>query len=293
MIEVNDAAKLRCNLCGYEKLAQRVEITKPDRFEAHVISTRKISYTSRRWLRCLRCDVAMQVIPLDMRAGLGEIAENYYEVDFGSVDLRVRQQKILSIPFVASDNSNRVTRLMGLIETHRPEWVRPGAKLKALDFGSGLGVFPISFAKAVRDRAIDLEMHLVETDQRALALLREIPEVTLHEGLYDPANHEGYSIIFMNKVLEHLSDPVHWIVSLKRALVPTGLLYVEVPSTRCLELDPMSSELGSLHFNLFSSKAMGFLAHQSASILLACEEINDPSGKRTCYAIFTNAVERV
>jgi hypothetical protein len=38
--------------------------------------------------------------------------------------------------------------------------------------------------------AIDLDMHFVETDTRAFALLREIPGVTLHECLYDSNSHE-------------------------------------------------------------------------------------------------------
>jgi 2-polyprenyl-3-methyl-5-hydroxy-6-metoxy-1,4-benzoquinol methylase len=289
MMEVNDTTALRCNLCGHEELAQRLEITKPDRFEAYVIANHEIGYVPRRWLRCTRCDVAMQVVPWDMRVGLGAIADNYYEVDFGNIDLRIRQQKILSLPVVASDNARRVARVIALIETYRPAWTH----LKALDFGSGLGVFPIVFARAAREKAIDLDMHLVETDTRALALLREIPIVTLHEGLYDPNSHEGYNVIFMNKVLEHLNDPVDWILSLKRALIPTGLIYVEVPSTRSLELDPTSNELGSLHFNLYGAKAMEYLAGLTSSVLLVCEEVNDPSGKLTCYAVFTNTSEDV
>lgn len=193
MMEVNDTTALRCNLCGHEELAQRIEITKPDRFEAYVISNHEIGHVPRRWLRCKRCDVAVQIIPKDMRVGLGAIADNYYEVDFGNIDLRIRQQKILSLPVVASDNARRVARVIALIETYRPAWTRPEAKLKALDFGSGLGVFPIVFARAAREMAIDLDMHLVETDTRALALLREIPRVTLHEGLYAPNSHAGYT----------------------------------------------------------------------------------------------------
>jgi hypothetical protein len=91
----------------------------------------------------------MQVIPLNMRAGLEAIAVNYYEVDFGNIDLRMRQQNILSLPVVASDNARRVARVIALIETYRPAWTRPEAKLRALDFGAGLGVFPIAFARAV------------------------------------------------------------------------------------------------------------------------------------------------
>jgi 2-polyprenyl-3-methyl-5-hydroxy-6-metoxy-1,4-benzoquinol methylase len=290
MLRVNDEATLRCNLCGHEELALSIEISKPDRFEAHVIYKNGIRFAPRRWLRCKRCDVAMQVVPCTMRAGLEAIADNYYQVDFGNIDLRVRQQKILSLPAEESDNAIRVARVLAIIENYRSAWIKPDSRLRALDFGAGLGVFPIVFSRAAREMAIDLDMHLVETDTRALALLREIPGITLHEGIYDQNIHEGYNIIFMNKVLEHLSDPVDWVSSLKRALVPSGLIYVEVPSTRCLEIDRASNELGSLHFNLFSTKAIEYLANLTSLVLLTCEEVNDPSGKLTCYAAFTNTV---
>lgn len=277
-----------CNLCRHDELDIRLEINEPDRFEAYVLSKSAIEYTARLWLTCNRCDVAVQSIASDMQAGLNAIANEYYAVDFGDIDLKVRQSRILGLPNGTSDNRNRIIRAMTFIKSYRHHWISPSSKLKVLDFGSGLGVFPIAFAKETNLAGISLDLHLVETDPRAIQLLKEIPNASLHEGLYKPQDHNNYDLIFMNKVLEHLSDPLQWILTIKKALAPEGLLYVEVPSKRSLLLDPKTDALGSLHFNLYDRAALSFLAHRASFEMLECEEVDEPSGKLTCYAVFEN-----
>lgn len=284
----NKAKVLQCNLCGCNDLISRLEITQPDRFEAHVLSKSGIKYAAREWLVCTRCKVAVHDIEDEMRAGLNAISSEYYEIDFGNIDLHVRQQRILSLPKGTSDNKCRVDRTLKILKSFRNFWTVPSFRLKALDFGSGLGVFPIAFGKELRMDNIDLDLHLVETDPRALQLLQEIPEVTVHPGSFNVVDHNNYHIIFMNKVLEHLGEPIQWITTLKKALVPNGLLYVEVPSLRCLDAEPSSGELGSLHFNLYGREAFEFIARSTSMKILECEEVNDPSGKLTCYCVLTN-----
>jgi 2-polyprenyl-3-methyl-5-hydroxy-6-metoxy-1,4-benzoquinol methylase len=279
---------LQCNLCGCDNLIPRLEITQPDRFEAYVLLKNGIKHTSRGWLVCRTCKVAVQDIADEMRAGLNAISSEYYEIDFGNIDLHARQQRILSLPEGISDNKCRVDRTVTILKSFRKLWALPSFRLKVLDFGSGLGVFPIVFGSELRSEKIDLDLHLVETDPRALRLLQEIPDVTVHAGSFNAVEHNNYHIIFMNKVLEHLGEPLQWISTLKKALVPNGLLYVEVPSLRCLDGETSSNELGSLHFNLYGREVFEFIAHRTSMKILECEEVNDPSGKLTCYCVLSN-----
>lgn len=278
-----------CNVCDSKLSAVVLKIDKPDRFEAHICATGELKYECRQWMHCQECEAAVNVTSKDIRRALDAIADSYYEIDFGNIDLKERQRKILALDPKNSDNHNRVQRINDLFNEHSKNWAL-GERIRGLDFGSGLGVFPVALMRLATRLGKPLDLHLVESDPRALEVLREIPQVQIHPGLYDESDHNQYDVIFMNKVLEHLGSPVGWVRLLARRLSADGLFYVEVPSVRCLSGNPDSGELGSLHFNLYSLKTLSFIASVCGLNMVAAEEVDDPSGKKTCYALYRKSV---
>jgi 2-polyprenyl-3-methyl-5-hydroxy-6-metoxy-1,4-benzoquinol methylase len=278
----------KCNICGCFNLTIEKLIVQPDRFEQFAIKKWGLEFNPRQWLLCNDCRVVTQYIPPNIQTHLEKIANQYYAIDLPGVDLIERQSKILNLPKELSDNQNRIQRVERIITKYRASKSGEVTKIKMLDFGSGLGVFPIALLASEIWRNTVPEIHLVETDALAIKLLETIPNAILHDGNFQPDDHVGYNFVFMVKVLEHMKDPLQWVSRMLKTLELSGVLYVEVPSSESLRLEPHDNSLGSLHFNLFNRYAFQKICELTNSNLVEFDEFVEPSGKLTCYCLIAN-----
>lgn len=112
----------------------------------------------------------------------------------------------------------------------RVEKIKPymGSKaIRVLDVGAGRG-FICDALRMRLDTAF--EYHFIEHDDQAV---REIegrnPGISVHRVTSDFPT-EKYDLIFLNHVIEHVSDPQKFLERFKSALLPEGLLYLETPN---------------------------------------------------------------
>jgi 2-polyprenyl-3-methyl-5-hydroxy-6-metoxy-1,4-benzoquinol methylase len=271
-----------CNICSESKLHISKTIISPDRFESH--TQNGAQYQERYWAQCSSCEAYVNLMNKKARLALEEISTDYYQIDFGDIDLVERFQKIMSLPKIGSDNALRVERACFLLSDMLPS---SSKSLKVLDFGSGLGVFPALLLEKAGEIGLDLNIHVVETDKNALSVLDNIKNINIHPGLYNTDEHGKYDVIFLNKVLEHIKNPLLLLIDLKKNLAHQGLIYVEVPNHLNINRPTSDNAFSSLHYNFYNKSTFEFIGHEIELRLKNYVDIKEPSGKDTCYGVFT------
>jgi SAM-dependent methyltransferase len=102
---------------------------------------------------------------------------------------------------------------------------------RVLDVGCAQGIF----LEAARESSRDAELHGFDLDPALKAAIEaRVPgaHVFVGQGLKDVAlQADGYDLVMLNDVLEHLSEPRRVLVEIRRLLRPWGLLACRVPNT--------------------------------------------------------------
>ncbi len=231
----------------------------------------------RRVMRCGFCGHFVSVHGMDL-SGLyaGEYMAATYQDEAG---LRRRFEAIMALPPERSDNAGRADRVADLAAAHLPP-ERLAAGVRLLDVGSGLGVFPA--VMAVRGFACTA----LDPDPRAVAHAAGIPGVMAVQGEFPdrvPADLGRFDLVSLNKVLEHVPDPVAMLAGVGRHLLPDGAAYVELPDGEAaLEIgQAVREEFFIEHLHIFSPASALLLAHRAGFTLAALDRLTEPSGKRT------------
>jgi len=118
---------------------------------------------------------------------------------------------------------------------------------KLLDIGCGNG----AFLKAFSEVYPKYELAGLELDDRNKEVIESINGVKkLYHGNIDVLD-ESFDIIVMVHALEHISDPIKYLISVSNKLNQGGLLFIEVPH---LEKSPFDILIADhcTHFNLES-----------------------------------------
>jgi len=91
-----------------------------------------------------------------------------------------------------------------------------------------------------------------------------------------------FDLITFNKVLEHISDPVSVLASVKGLLADDGLVYIELPDGERAEVEGKQREEFLLgHIHVFSFASYSLLVAQAGMQLVCCERLQEPSNKYT------------
>ena len=131
-----------------------------------------------------------------------------------------------------------------------------------LDFGCGAGGFLLKAREVVASaRGVELERRLREHFRRQeLAVYENLDQIPT------PAGHEGFEVITMFHVLEHLPDPKEVLARLASLLSADGQIIVEVPHAgdallTLYECEPFSHfTYWSCHLFLFTADTLEALA---------------------------------
>ena len=267
-----------CTICAGQDARELMLIKEPDRFEKS-IGVGPDGYM-RRWVECHQCGAATNVLPEESELRLASLRAAYYEVDFMGLDIGDKYSRVMSLPDGHSDNAGRVSRVIDFLR----RWSGMDGRRRVMDIGAGTGVF---LSRLVDQTADAWRYYAVEPDPRAATHLRQLKKFTVIEAMYiGQPDLYGFNLVTLNKVLEHIAEPLPFLVNVAKSLVPDdGLLYVEVPDklTTCLRT-PDDNILGSLHCHLYDPNSLSLLLRQSGLELLCVNRVAEPSGKLTVYA---------
>jgi hypothetical protein len=102
------------------------------------------------------------------------------------------------------------------------------------------------------------------------------------EGLFKAGpSFEGFDLCTLNKVVEHLVDPVELLRQAGTALSPNrGVIYVEVPAKETIDCRPANDNiLGALHRQLYDIGSLNTAMTRAGLEVIQVERIYEPSGK--------------
>jgi SAM-dependent methyltransferase len=270
--------KIRCSICDGEDGNEILLIDRPDRFEQS-IGVGAQGY-ARPWVECLACGAAINLLPPESAQRLATLRAAYYEVDFMGSDIGEKYRRVMSMPVGQSDNAGRVARVTDFVR----RWTGAPARPRVMDIGAGTGVF---LSRLVDQTAGAWQYLGIEPDPRAAAHLRQLEKFAVVEAMYlGQPELRGFNLVTLNKVLEHIEQPLPFLLQVVQSLVPDdGLLYVEVPDKLTTRLrSPQDNILGALHCHLYDPTSLGHLLRRAGLELLCVNRVAEPSGKLSVYA---------
>ncbi|WP_170958928.1 class I SAM-dependent methyltransferase [Magnetospirillum sp. 15-1] len=269
---------MKCTICNFPLGDELIVITSPDRFELGC-GIPSAGYR-RTWRDCPNCGAAINVLPPESREKLAAIESSYYEIDFAGSDIRQKYDKVMSLPPQGSDNAGRVARMISTLESFPT--TRDGS-WRVLDIGAGTGVFLSGMLRASPRIA---EAMGVEPDPRAARHLEALGLFTVINECFPIQRDIGrFDLVTLNKVIEHIDEPVAFLAEAARSLLPGGLLYVEVPDRLTTQRRPGTDNiLGALHRHLHGPESLARMVRAAGLVCLSVERIIEPSGKLTVYA---------
>lgn len=270
-----------CAICAGRTGREILRISQPDRFERS-IGISPNGYL-RRWIECGTCGAATNELPQASADKLSVLRGAYYEIDFANTNIGEKYSRVMALPESQSDNAGRVSRVFDFAR----KWFSPHTVPRVLDIGAGTGVF---LSRLIDQAGGSWPCVGVEPDPQAAKHLRQLGKFVVMEGMFQgQPDLKDFELITLNKVLEHVSDPVPFLQMVVKSLRrDDSLIYVEVPDKLTVTLRPPSDNiLGALHCHLYDPQSMVYLARAAGIEIVRIDRIREPSGKLTVYAFGT------
>ena len=169
---------------------------------------------------------------------------NYVDVTYSSANkMRAVFERIISLPPEHSDNAGRAARVDAF--AHDRFGSRQGRTV--FDIGAGLGVFPHAMKKR------GWTVTALDPDPRATAHIKSAVGTEVVTGDFmklEPSHLGRFDVITLNKVLEHIEDPVAFLARAVLLLDERGFIYVEVPSAAAAAEGPGREEFFIEHHHV-------------------------------------------
>jgi len=206
----------------------------------------------------------------------------YLDSTYGSVNgMKERLEKIQSLAPEKSDNYGRVKRILKFSEN---QFKGSDKKMRLLDVGSGIGVFPVEMKKEGWD------VTGIEPDPRTSKFLRDELGITTYDNKVDELGVTKvgeFDVITFNKVLEHVEDPVEMLSAVKRFLKKTGFVYIELPDIAASIEGKGREEFFIEHHHVFSPESISKLINGAGFNVNSVTRIIEPSSKYTLIGFAT------
>lgn len=187
-----------CPLCGSERNALFDRCT----FRERAVVNRV----------CLNCGLVFQSPCMDEVETAAFYAAEYRLLNEGSIDPTARNISV------------QRARAESLAAFTRPYLHQPG---RHLDIGCSMGILLNHFTKIYSCQPAGIEpgeAHRNQARKEGLTVYASLEDL-------ERAEHPRFDLISMVHVLEHLADPVGYLIHLRKTLLePTGWLLIEVPN---------------------------------------------------------------
>jgi 2-polyprenyl-3-methyl-5-hydroxy-6-metoxy-1,4-benzoquinol methylase len=196
-------------------------------------------------------------------------------------ELKKTYEKIISLPQEASDNAGRFKA----VKTFADSFWENSKIPNLLDIGSGLGVFPNTVKSA------GWSCTSIDPDPIAVEHIKAQLKINVLHGDFmelNPSNQ--FDIITLNKVLEHVKDPVSMLARAKQWIDQAGFIYLEVPDGELACNDGSSREEFFVdHLHIFSLASVAIMAKRAGFVVRQISRLQEPSSKYTIRAFLSIA----
>jgi len=208
----------------------------------------------------------------------------YVGATYGRDGMQRTFDRILALPPERSDNTGRVARIEQFASQYWSAASRVEHPLSLLDIGSGLGVFPY------KARQAGWQVTALDPDPDAIAHIQaagqSVGGITTYCGDFLQASTDclgQHHLITLNKVLEHVTDPVTMLAKCTELLLDHGCVYVELPDGEAAAAgDGFGREEFFIeHHHAFSLASIALLAKRAGYQVLELDRLREPSSKYT------------
>jgi hypothetical protein len=222
-----------CYICGSERYKVICELLS-DGYQNTIGNRNK-----RTWLQCGRCGLYYQENGLTDE-DLDSIYLNYRGLGLRDETVDEKFKRINAIPY--SENNDRINNLIkdGVL-----------SPCKALDIGSGIGIFPYGIKPYVKD------VRCIEPNEESAKFIESLG-IECHQGNYEPGLFSRSDFVSIIHVLEHIRDPIKFLSKVRLSdMKNDGVLYIEVPdATEFNYLDYTHDEFNSCHLYMFDMSTL-------------------------------------
>jgi SAM-dependent methyltransferase len=229
----------------------------------------------RGYDRCGVCCHWFSTHTMDLAAIYGG---DYMDATYGN-KMRATYDRIMALPPERSDNAGRAACVTAFAKRHLPPNDR---RPRLLDIGSGLAVFP------ARMREAGWDCTALDPDPRAAEHARDVAGVAAVTGDFRTVDHAAlgrFEVITLNKVIEHVENPLELLRAAAPLLAAGGFLYIEVPDGEAASAEgPGREEFFIEHHHVFSAASLAMTVERAGFTLLSLERLREPSTKFTLRA---------
>lgn len=205
----------------------------------------------------------------------GLYAGDYWDRTYGGGRMARVFDRIMALPPDQSDNRGRVAFLQA-------QCAGSGGGRTLLDIGSGLAVFPAAM------RMAGWQVTALDPDPRSArhAQQKAGVEGLVADFMTDTLDRR-FDLVTLNKVLEHVPDPVAMLRRTRDVLAPGGTVYVELPDGEAAlaREGPDREEFFIEHFCAFSASSYALLVRRAGFSLRLLQRVVEPSGKYTLRGV--------
>lgn len=204
----------------------------------------------------------------------------YMEATYNNLNSMIKTyNKIISLPIHKSDNMGR----FNAVNSFYKKWYKEKISPKLLDIGSGLGVFPYLVNKHGWDcTAIDPDPRSIDH------IVKKIKIKGLCGDFMNLSPNKKYDIVTLNKVLEHVEDPISMLSRVNKWIKDDGFVYIELPDGENASKEGKEREEFFIeHLHIFSSESTKILAKKAGFKVQMISQIQEPSSKYTIRAFLS------
>ena len=232
----------------------------------------KIKNYKRKIMRCKICGH----FTAKHRINVNEFYKKNYSIISHGKDIRKKFNKLLNLRS-KSDNYRRVKRIISYFKNIKKK------EINLLDVGSGLSIFLYQLKKKV-----DWKLVGVEPDINYVRFAKQLKIKVIHSNLKSQMfKKKSFNIVTMNKVLEHVKDPVKFLKIAKNYLSKSGYLYIEVPDGYAASKHKDKKnrqEFNVDHLHVFTKKSLKNCIKLAGLKLITCKNIKEKSNKLSLFA---------
>lgn len=228
---------------------------------------------ARDVLRCPRCGHFVAAHDFDLQAAY---SGDYVSSTYGDAGMLATFERIIGLDPCRSDNAGRVRRVCDFAAS----WFGGSGPRSVLDAGSGLCVFLHGM------KAEGWACTALDPDPRSSAHAERRVGVRAVCADFRTAGDLGaFDLVTLNKVAEHVTDPIAMVRRAAACLVPRGLVYVEVPDGEAAVAEgPGREEFFVDHLHIFSAASLALTLVAAGLSLRAMGRLREPSGKFTLWS---------
>jgi hypothetical protein len=258
-------SRKECPSCG-EKNWELIS-----KFDAPPVGEKNIGITDyhRELWRCTVCGHFINRHGYDLEAIYRWL---YRETAYGGAEMEARFQAVTTLPAEKSDNRQRVERILRYAKSTLPN---------LLDVGSGMGVFPAAMAAA------GVDVTALDPDPLNIAFIVKQSGVRGIAGDFIQATiDKKFSAVTLNKVIEHVVDPLAMLRRAAELIDPEGFIYIEVPDGKAAlaNAGPERQEFYLEHYAAYSPQSFAMMIARAGLSVDRLESLCEPSGKYTIFA---------